>query len=61
MRQFLVKYRYINNGTTAESILTVKNDDPDAKLSIGDILLSRWRGLLCNSGGLRNILSVQEL
>lgn len=56
MKEYLVKFRYINTGGEGHEIVRIL---PDEDI---DVILKRdWRGLLCASGGLRDILSTTLL
>lgn len=61
MKEYLVKFRYINTGKDSHAVVPVYDDDPDVTLPINDLLKERWRGLLCDNGGLRSIVEITEL
>lgn len=57
-KQYLVSYRFINTGEKQHDVIRVS---PDDKREIREIIEDRWRGLTCDTGGLRNIVSIKEL
>ena len=56
MKEYLVKFRYINSGKEGHTVVAILPDE-----NIDDVLRRDWRGLLCDSGGLRNIVSTTLL
>lgn len=56
--EYLVKYRYINTGTDAHEVFKT---NPDEKRPILKVIEEAWKGLLCQSGGLRNIVTIKEI
>jgi hypothetical protein len=57
-KEFLVEFRYINTGHVYHEIFRPTIEDTT---SPEEQLRERWRGLLCNSGGLRDIISITEI
>lgn len=57
MNKYKVTFRYIHNGQEAHEF--VELDKKDTREPI-DIVKEQWKGLMCGSGGLRNILSVEK-
>lgn len=60
MREFLITFRYIDTGNKKTETMTVSDTDIDSALPIEEIIKNRWAGLLCSSGGLREIISIAE-
>lgn len=56
--EYLVKYRYINTGTDAHEVFRTA---PDEKRPVLEVIEEAWKGLLCQSGGLRNIVTIKEI
>lgn len=56
--EYLIKYRFINTGTQAHSVVRLP---PGEKRDIRAFLEDHWKGLLCTSGGLRNVLEITKL
>ena len=56
MQKYKVNFRYIHNGQEAHEF--VELDEKDKREPI-DIVKEQWKGLMCGTGGLRNILSVE--
>lgn len=56
--EYLVKYRFINTGTEEHSVFRTL---PGEKRPIQEVIDDSWRGLLCKSGGLRNIISIKKI
>lgn len=57
-KEYLIKFRYINTGFNAHEVVRLI---PGETRAVEDVLAERWKGLLCNSGGLRSIISITEL
>ena len=50
--------------STMESVnlaLSVFETDPDETRPIEEVIKEAWRGLLCDSGGLRSITEIKEI
>lgn len=58
MRKYKIKYCFIDSGREGEEEITLsasETRDPEV------IVKERWRGLTCESGGLRNIISITKM
>ena len=57
MKQYLVKFIYIDTGKEAEATEDLSANETRDVL---DVVKERWKGLLCSSNGmgLRNIISI---
>lgn len=56
--EYLVKYRFINTGSEEHSVFRT---DPGETRPVQVVIEDAWRGLLCKSGGLRNIISIKKI
>lgn len=57
-KEYLVKFRFINTGSNSHEVVKFI---PGEKRDPKDVINELWEGLLCNSGGLRDIISITEL
>lgn len=53
--KYKIHFRYINSGQKAYEIVMVPDDQDPVEYA-----KKSWRGLTCESGGLRNILGAEE-
>lgn len=60
MKQYLVKFIYIDTGKESEAVEDISHEETR---DVIDVIKERWKGLLCSSNGmgLRSILSITDI